>query len=382
MKELPRYLKYAFLKPEKAKHVIISAALIEHEEHKLLKILRKYKEAIAWSIKDLKGISSSICMHKILLEDNAKTSIEHQRRLNPVMKEVVRKEVLKWLNAGFIYAISDSTWVSPVHVVPKKGGFTVIKNEKNELIPIRTVTGWRVCIDYRKLNTTTRNDHYPLYFIDQMLDRFVGHPHYCFLNGYSGYNQIAIAPEDPEKTTFTCPYGTFVFRRMPFSRFTCHYIIHMSKRCMMSMFSDLVEEAMEIFMDDFSVYGSNFEKCLENLETVLQRCQDKNLALNWEKCHFMVTKGIVLGHKISAARLEVDQAKVAIIKTLLPPTTMKGIRSFLGHAGFYRRFIRDFSKYLDHYADCWKKMQGLILMNHADLHLKKLNPYWLQLSSW
>ena len=126
----------------------------------------KYKEAIAWSIEDLKGISPSICMHKILLEENARTFIEHQRRMNLVMKEVVRKEVLKWLNVGFIYAISDNPWVSPVHVVPKKGGFTVIRNEKNELIPTRTVTGWRVCIDYKKLNTTTRKDHYPLPFID------------------------------------------------------------------------------------------------------------------------------------------------------------------------------------------------------------------------
>ena len=117
-------------------------------------------------------------MHKILLEETSKPSVEHQRRLNLVMKEVVRKKVLKLLNAGFIYAISDSPWVSPVHVVPKKGGFTVIRNEKNELIPTRTVTGWRVCIDYRKLNTTTRKDHFPLPFIDQMLDRLAGHPHF------------------------------------------------------------------------------------------------------------------------------------------------------------------------------------------------------------
>ena len=126
---------------------------------------------MAWSIEDMKGISPLICMHKILLEENAKTSIEHKRRLNPVMKEVVRKEVLKWLNAGFIYAISNILWVSPVHVVPKKGGFTVIRNGKNELISTRTVTGWRVCIDYKKLNTATRKDRYPLPFIDQMLDR-------------------------------------------------------------------------------------------------------------------------------------------------------------------------------------------------------------------
>ena len=162
LKEFPSHLKYAYLELPKSKPVIISARLSEAEEQKLLKILKNYQESIAWSIDELKGISPSICMHKILLEENAKPSVEHQRRLNPVMKEVVRKEVLKWLNAGFIYAISDSPWVSPVHVVPKKGGFTVIRNEKNELIPTRTVTGWRVCIDYRKLNIATRKDHFPL----------------------------------------------------------------------------------------------------------------------------------------------------------------------------------------------------------------------------
>ena len=238
LKELPSHSKFEFLELEKRKPVIISAALTEAEKQKLLVILRKYKEEIAWSIEDLKGISPSICMHKIFLEDNAKTCIEHQRRLNPVMKEVVRKEVLKWLNASFIYAISDSSWVRPMHVVPKKGGFTVIRNEKNELIPTRTVTGRRVCIDYKKLNTATRKDHFPLPFIDQMLDRLAGHPHFCFLDGYSGYNQIDIAPEDQEKTTFTCPFGTFAFRRMPFGLCNAPGTF---RRCMMFIFSDLAE---------------------------------------------------------------------------------------------------------------------------------------------
>ena len=149
------------------------------------------------------------------------------------MKEVVRKEVLKWLNAGFIYAISYSPWVSPVHVVPKKGGFIVIIKEKNELISTRTVTGWRVCIDYKKLNAATRNDHYPLPFIDQMLDRLAGHSHFCFLDGYSWYNQISIALEDQEKTTFTCPYGTFAFRRMPFGLCNASTTF---RRCMIYIF--------------------------------------------------------------------------------------------------------------------------------------------------
>ena len=166
LKELPKHLNYVFLDKERSKLVIIEANLTIEKDHKVVETLRKNHEAIAWSVEDLKGINPSICMHKILMEENAKTSIEHQRRLNLVMKEVVQKEVLKWMNTGFIYAILDSPWVSLAHVVPKNGGMTVIRNEKNELIPTRTMTGWRVCIDYRKLNTATRNDHFPLPIID------------------------------------------------------------------------------------------------------------------------------------------------------------------------------------------------------------------------
>ena len=135
-------------------------------------------------------------MHQILIEDGHEPSMEAQKRLNPTMKEVVRKEVLNWLDAGVIYLISDSAWVSPVQVVPKKGGTTVIKIENNILLPSKTVTGCRICIDYQKLNKATQKDHVPLTFLDQMLDRRAGHEYYCFLDGYSGYNQIAIALED------------------------------------------------------------------------------------------------------------------------------------------------------------------------------------------
>ena len=135
---------------------------------------------------NIKGISNSVCMHKILMNEDYKPTIQPQRRLNPTMQEVVRAEVIKLLDAGVIYPISDSAWVSPIHCVPKKGGITVVENENNELIPTRTVTGWRVCIDYRKLNDATRKDYFPLPFIDQMLERLAGHAYYCFLDGYSG----------------------------------------------------------------------------------------------------------------------------------------------------------------------------------------------------
>ena len=164
------------------------------------------------------------------------------------MKEVVRKEVLKWLDAKVIYPIFDSAWVSPIQVVPKKEGTTVIKSENNTLLPSITVTGWRICIDYQKLNKSTRKYHFPLSFLDQMLDRLAGHEYYYFLDGYSRYNQISIALEDHEKTTFTCPYGTFAFRWMPFG--LCN-ALGTFQCCMMATFSYMVEKTIEVFMDDF-----------------------------------------------------------------------------------------------------------------------------------
>ncbi|CAN0881463.1 Retrovirus-related Pol polyprotein from transposon 17.6 [Linum grandiflorum] len=275
------------------------------------------------------------------MEDDVRPVRQPQRRQNPNLQEVVRKEVVKLMDAGIIYAISDSKWVSPVQVVPKKGGFTVVENEKKEMISTRTVSGWRVCTDYRRLNDATRKDHFPLPFMDQMLERLVGHEYYCFLDGMSGYFQIPIAPEDQEKTTFTCPFGTFAYRRMPFGLCNAPATF---QRCMLAIFDDLVEDIMEVYMDDFSVYGDSFDKCLANLGRVLKRCEDTNLALSWEKCHFMVNEGIVLGHKISREGMEVDKAKLETIGNLPQPTTVRGVRSFLGHVGFYRRFIRDFSK--------------------------------------
>ena len=171
------------------------------------------------------------------MEEDVKPSRQPQRRLNPIMKEVVKKEVLRLLDVGVIYPIVDSKWVSPTLVVPKKSGVTMVANENNELIPTRVMSGWRVCIDYRKLNADTRKDHFPLPFVDQMLERVVGHEFYCFLNGYSGYNQIEIALKDQEKTIFTCHFDTFAFRKMPFG--LCN-ALGTFQRCMMGIFSDMI----------------------------------------------------------------------------------------------------------------------------------------------
>ncbi|GJR91871.1 reverse transcriptase domain-containing protein [Tanacetum coccineum] len=251
LKDLPSHLEYAFLEGTDKLPVIIAKNLKDEEKECLIKVLKSHKQAIAWKLSDIKGIDPQFCTHKILIEDEFKPAVQHQRRVNPKIHEVIKKEVVKLFDAGLIYPISDSPWVRPVHCVPKKGGMTVVTNENNELIPTR---------------------------------------------------------------------------------------------CMMTIFHDMIEETMEVFMDDFSVFKDSFSSCLSHLDKMQKRCEDTNLVLNWEKCHFMVKEGIVLGHKISKSGIEVDKAKVDVIAKLPPPTSVKGVRSFLGHVGFYRRFIQDFSK--------------------------------------
>ncbi|RVW75556.1 Retrovirus-related Pol polyprotein from transposon 17.6 [Vitis vinifera] len=206
--------------------------------------LRKCKKAIGWQISDLKGISPLVCTHHIYMEEDAKPVRQPQRRLNPHMQEVVRGEVLKLLQAGIIYPISDSLWVSPTQVVPKKSGITVIQNEKGEEVSTRPTSGWRDILSTVFWMVTRENALW-----------------------------LCNAP------------ATF-------------------QRCMLSIFSDMVERIMEVFMDDITVYGSSYEECLLHLEAVLQRCIEKDLVLNWEKCHFMVQQGIVLGHIISKNGIE------------------------------------------------------------------------------
>ncbi|GJW02824.1 reverse transcriptase domain-containing protein [Tanacetum coccineum] len=296
LKDLPPHLEYAFLEGDDKLPVIIAKDLSDEEKAALIKVLKSHKRAIAWKLSDIKGINPEFCTHKILMEEDYKPAVQHQRRVNPKIHEVIKKEVLKLLDAGLIYPISDSPWVSPVHCVPKKGGFTVVENDENELIPTRLVTGWRVCIDYRKLNDATRKDHFPLPFMDQMLERLAGNEYYCFLDGFSGYFQIPIDPQDQEKTTFTCPYGTFAYRRMPFGLCNAPGTF---QRCMMAIFHDMIEKTMEVFMDDFSVFRNSFGTCLSHLDKMIKRCEDTNLCLNWENSRFMVKEGIFHIHQHS-----------------------------------------------------------------------------------
>ncbi|GKC05566.1 reverse transcriptase domain-containing protein [Tanacetum coccineum] len=251
LKLLPDNLEYVFLKELSFIPVIISSQLSTQNKSKLVSVLKKHKEAFAWKTTDILGICPSYGKHKIQLLDDKKPIVKKQRRLNPNMQEVVKKEIVKLLDAGIIYPIADSPWVSPIHCVPKKGGITVITNENDELIPTRTVMGWRA------------NAFWAMQCPSYIPKMHVGNLH------------------------------------------------------------DMIKESVEVFMDGFSVFGDSFDKFLNNLDKMLQRCKDAHLVLNYEKCHFMVKEGIVLGYKVSSAGLEVDRSKINVISKLSPPTNIK-----------------------------------------------------------
>nr|GEU32387.1 reverse transcriptase domain-containing protein [Tanacetum cinerariifolium] len=255
LKDLPPHLEYAFLEGDDKLPVIIAKDLSVEEKTALIIILKSHKRAIAWKLSDIKGIDPKFYTHKILIEEDFEPAVQHQRRVNPKIHDVIKQEVIKLLEARLIYPISNSPCVSLVHCVPKKGGFTVVENE----------------------------DHFPPSFMDQMLERLAGNQYYCFLDGFFGYFQIPIDPKDQEKTAFTCPYGKFAYHRMSFG--LCNA-------------------------------PGPFQSCLSHLERMLRRCEDTNLCLNWEKSHFMVKEGIVLGHKISKQGIEVDKAKEFTFKVI------------------------------------------------------------------
>eukprot|EP00253_Pinus_taeda_P003091 PITA_03091 len=247
----------------------INKNLEKSQQGELTKILQKHFTALAWEYTDMKGIHPKTCIHHIYIEENSKPMRQPQRRMNPNLRDIVKEELQKLLNVNFIYPISDSRWVSPCIIIPKNNG------------------KWRVCIDYRELNKATLKDHFPLPFINQVLDTLAGKKYFSFLDGFSGYNQIQVAPEDRDKTTFTCPWGTFSYLMLPFG--LCNATATF-QRAVLVIFSDLIHDCVEVYMDDFTVYGDSFEEALENLEKVLIRCKEINLSLSHEKCFMMFTE--------------------------------------------------------------------------------------------
>ncbi|OAE24162.1 hypothetical protein AXG93_2752s1770 [Marchantia polymorpha subsp. ruderalis] len=291
----------------------------KEEKAKFLDIFRKYIHVFAFSYKDLKHVTLET--HRIELEEKARPIRQKQRRINPPTALVVKEEIDKLKEAGFIYEVENSEWVSPIVIVKKKNGKL------------------RVCVDYKKLNAVTKKDYYPLPFIDEILEEVAGHEWYSFGDGYSGYNQIQIALEDQLKTTFTTPWGTFAFRVMPFGLCNAPATF---QRFMNRVFEPFIGKFVRDFIDDFCVYGRKADH-FDHLIKILQRLEEAKASLNPEKCIFGCEEGLLLGHIISKNGIAVDPEKVTRIMELPFPATLTKLRQFLGMVGYYRRFILSFS---------------------------------------
>jgi hypothetical protein len=311
----------------KGKTFYINNDIKGEEREEYARILKDYSDVFAWVPTDLEGIPAELGEHSIDLQEGAVPVRQRQYRLNPRYSLLVKEEIDRLLEAGFIYPVNNSEWMSPIVVVPKKVG----ADGKVKI---------RVCQDFRKLNSATKKDYFPLPFTDIILDHVAGYQRYSFLDGFSGYNQVFIRMSDQLKTTFTTEWGTFAFNRMPFGLCNAPGTF---QRLMMDIFKDFLRHFLEVFIDDFAVF-SNQEDHLEYLRKTFQRCRETNLKLHPGKCFFRMSSGILLGHIVGPHGLQVDMDKVKTMLALLAPSNVKEIRGFLGSIGYYRRFIEGYAK--------------------------------------
>ena len=325
--EVIRSGTYRQIAVQGGKTFYLGYALKSTEEKAIQELLAEYLDVFAWNHSDITGVSRELGEHSIDLMLGARPVRQRQYRMNPKYSLMVKEEIDRLLEAGFIYPVLNSKWVSPIVTVPKKIGV----DGKVKI---------RVCQDFRKLNEATKKDHYPIPFTDSVLDLVAGKEVYSFLDGYSGYNQVWIRDEDQLKTAFTTEWGVFAFRRMPFG--LCN-APGMFQRLMMNIFHDYLRKFLEVFIDDFAVYGETKEHA-QHLRMTFQRCRETGLKLHPGKCFFGVQEGILLGHKVSKKGIEVDKEKIAVWLAVAFPTNLTEVQGFLGCVGYYRRFIIHFSK--------------------------------------
>ena len=313
------------------KFIKISKNLPEKARLEYLALFRKYTKVFAWRYEDLKVYDTSVIQHTIPVKEDAKPFKQKLRRINPLLLPLIEREVKKLFEAKIIVALRHSRWLANVVPVRKKNG---------EI---------RICIDFRNLNRVSLKDNYPLPKMDHILQRVVGSHRISMLDGFSGYNQVLVHPNDQEKTTFTTPWGTFMYSKMPFELMNVGAIF---QRAMDIAFSEEKDKFVVIYLDDITVFSKTDEKHLQHLERVFHKCLKFGISLNPKKTHFALEEGKLLGHIICKDGIKIDPIRVDAIRQIALPRNKKEVQSFIGKVNFLRRFI----------INCAEKMRTLTEM--------------------
>ena len=319
---------------EEPRMVWIAIDLTAAEEALLISTLKEYRDVFAWSYKDLKGVDPKVCQHTIPLKDGAKPRKQRPYTYNDTFARKIKEEIDKLLEAEFIYEIEHTEWVSPIVVVPKKNGKL------------------RVCVNLKQVNAVTIRDNYPLPITDHVIERVAGKAAYSFLDGFSGYNQLSIALEDQHKTAFATEWGIYAYRVMPFGLTNAPATF---QRLMSHAFKQYLRDFLEIFMDDLCVHSKERTDHIEHLIKVFVQCRVYRICLNPDKCKFMVRQGKILGHIVSKNGISTDMDKIKVIIELPIPRGPRDVQVFMGHCGYYRRFI-----YM--YAEIARPLYGLLVV--------------------
>ncbi|KAK8694476.1 hypothetical protein V6N13_072027 [Hibiscus sabdariffa] len=303
---------------EEKRKVKIGTTISADTRQNLIKLLQEYIDVFAWSYQDMPGLDEDIAMHRLPIKPECKPVQQKLRRMKPEMLLKIRDEVKKQFDAGFLQAVTYSDWVANIVPVPKK-------DEKVHM-----------CIDYRDLSRASPKDNFPLPHIDTLVDNTAGHSYFSFMDGFSGYNQIKMFPDDMNKTMFVTLWGTFYYKVMPFGLKNAGAIY---QRAMVALFHDMMHKEIEVYVDDMIAKSKTEEEHITNIEKLFQRFREFHLKLNPTNCTFGVTSGKLLGFIVSRNGIEIDPNKVRAIQELPPPRTQKEVKGFLGRLNYISRFI-------------------------------------------
>jgi ribonuclease HI len=319
---------------EEPKFVKLSSSLTKEQRAEYTELLKEFADVFAWTYEDLKTYDTSVIEHKIPLKEEAKPFRQKLRQINPMLLPVMEREVKKLLDAQIIVPLRYSEWVA-------------------NLVPVRKKSGEiRLCVDFRNLNRSSKKDNYPLPNMEHILQRVTGASRISMIDGFSGYNQISVMPEDREKTTFTTPWGTFMYAKMPFGLMNAGATF---QRAMDIAFIGEKDQFVVIYLDDITVFSRSDKEHRCHLRKVFLKCRRFGLSLNPKKSLFAMKEGKLLGHIVSAEGVRIDPSRVEAIQTLSLPRSRKEVQAFLGKINFLRRFVSNFAELVKHITTMLRK---------------------------